>query len=117
MDPAFEAYKNKIGERLTRTLADALGQGVLSEEQAVEIAEYVLQNIDAPQNSAQLLDLLTELAHKWAIFGHILTLELGEITGKQDQVAVEKAEELIKQNRIDDALNVVENANPAPGGN
>lgn len=105
-----ETYKNNIGERLTKTLAEALSQGVVSEEEASSIANYILENIDKAQNSTQILDFLTELTQKWPIFDPTLTMELGEAMDKKEEGAVEKAENLIKENKIDEALKVAESA-------
>lgn len=104
-----EAYKSKIGERLTRTLADGVGKGEINEEEASEISTYILENIDKAENNLQLLSLLEELAKKWPVFEHILTLEQAEITDKKEDAAVQHAENLIKENKLDEALSVVGN--------
>ena len=110
MNPIDEAYKNKIGSRLTKTLADSLSAGKITEDEASEISSYVLNNIDKSQDNSQLLAFVEELAVKWPIFSSILTLENAEVSEKKEDIAVEQAESLIKENKLDEALNVVENA-------
>ena len=106
-----EAYKNKIGERVTRIVADTLSQGVISEDDAREIAEYVLDNIDKAQTSGQVMDFLTELTAKWPIFDSLLTIELGQAHEQEESAAIEETEKLIKKNKIEEALKVAEQAN------
>ncbi len=104
-----EAYKNKIGARLTKTLADALLKGEIIENEASEISTYILDNIDKAQDSSQLLSFLEELSNKWSIFNQILTLEQAVITEKKEDIAVQQAEILVKENKLDEALDVMEN--------
>lgn len=85
-------------------------EGKITEEQASEIANFVLDNIDKTENSGQVMDFLENLIVKWPIFDHILTAELSQITDRKEDVAIEKAEDLIKENKIDEALNVVKTA-------
>ena len=106
MDPD-EVYKNKIGERITRTLADALSGNVISEDDARTIADYVLKNMDGAKTSGEILDFLTELTNKYSIFSSLLTIELGQTLEQKEDIAVEKTEDLLKENKIDEALAVV----------
>lgn len=111
MDTYDQAYKNKLGDRIARKLADALQNESVSEEEASVISAYILDNIDKAQNSSDLFAFLTNLSEKWPIFASVLTVEQGQIEEKKDEKTVEKVEELIKENKIDDALKVAESAN------
>lgn len=106
-----DSYREKIGERITLTLADALEEGAITGEEASKVAEYVLENIDKAKTSGEILDFLTDLANKWPVFGQLLTIELGQATAQKEDAALKKTEELLKENKIDEALETVEEAN------
>lgn len=117
MDPD-KAYIEHTGIRLTKKLAEGLEQGVISEDEASEIATYILDNIDKSDTSAKLLDFIEDLAQKWPIFQGVLVLEQGEVNKQNEDSALQKASELIKQNDVEGALNVAEQAtNQKTGGN
>lgn len=104
---SYEAYKNKIGARVARALGEALLKGDITEEGASEIGIFVRDNIHKAKNSSELLDFLTDLSARWPIFDSILTIELGTITDRKEDVMVEQATTLIKENKIDEALSAV----------
>lgn len=110
MHPIDKAYKDKIGERLTRELANGLTDGTVTEEEAAEIATYILENLNKTKDSSEILNFLEEFVKKWPIFEPILNLEQANTIDKKEDVAIQQAESLIKENRIDEALNVVESA-------
>lgn len=105
-----EAYKNKIGERLTKRIADALRGQEISQEEAANISSYILENIDKVEDNVQLVDFLTDLSQKWPIFSSILTTEQAEATQDKAKEAVEQVSGLIKENKIDEAIKVAETA-------
>lgn len=105
-----EAYKDRIGERLTLRMAQALKDGEITEDELPVIASYLLENIDKCKNSSEIFDFLVKIAKKWSFFENILTIEHGQILEKQEEEQASKVEDLIKQNKIDDALKVAENA-------
>lgn len=105
-----EAYRDKIGERLTRKLAQALQEQEITQEEFSAAASYILDNIDMAKDNIQLVEFLTNLAQKWPIFSDVLTIERGEIKEEKEDEVVEKTEALIKENKLDEALAVAENA-------
>lgn len=105
-----EAYKNKIGERVVRRIAQALKDKEISLEEASTMASYLLDNIDRAKDNLQLFNFLEGIAKKWPIFSNILTAEQGEIMDKKEKEAVEQASGLIRQNKIDEAIKVAEDA-------
>lgn len=105
-----EAYKNKIGERVVRRIAQALKDKEISLEEASTMASYLLGNIDKAKDNLQLLNFLEEMAKKWPIFSNILTAEQGEIADKKEKIAIEQASSLIQENKIDEAIKVAESA-------
>lgn len=119
MDPtAFEIYKNQIGARITKIMGESLLQGIITEEQAGEISAYLLENIDLAKTNSELLDFLTNFCAKWPIFNSILTSSdqaqtplstVNPIQEKTDQI-IHTAEDLIKENKLDEALQVAKTA-------
>lgn len=109
MNP-FDTYKNKIGERLTKVLIDALEAGEISQKEASEVSSYILDNIDKAQDNSQLFDFLTTISNKWSIFSNVLASEQEEISNTKKEEAIGQASSLIEENKIDEAIKVVENA-------
>lgn len=114
MDPAYEAYKNKIGARVTKIMGESLLQRIITEEQAREISDYLLENIDLAKTNSELLTFIESLSAKWPIFNSILIPDnqtqaplsvANPIQEKTDQ-AVHAAEDLLKENKIEEALQV-----------
>lgn len=105
-----EAYKDKIGERLTLRLADALEKHEVTVDQASEISTYILDNIDKAQSNLELVNFLTELSSKWSIFGNTAVIEQGEVKEQKEEAAIGQASQLIKEDKIDEAIAAVENA-------
>lgn len=122
MDPiAFEAYKNKIGARITRIMGESLLNKTITEDQAREMSNYIMENIDLAKSNIELMDFVAKLSEKWPLFKSILEFpEESQSTAinnqqKTDEI-VQKAEELIKENKLDEALEVTKTAeeNPVP---
>lgn len=124
MDDSFQAYKDKIGTRIAGILGESLSQGNLTEDQSDEIATYALENIDLAKTNVELLDFITNLSAKWPIFNSLLTpdqtqssvSEVSPIQEKTDEI-VHAAEDLAKENKIDEALQVAKTANENPDQN
>lgn len=105
-----EVYKNKIGERLTGILLDALENGEIKEEESPEISSYILDNIHKAKNNVELLDFLTTISKRWPIFSKALVMEQNELSNNKKDEAIGQASSLIKENKIDEAIRVVESA-------
>lgn len=110
-----QAYKEKTIQRLALKIADSLENGQISKEQAAEISSYILENIDKTNNNAELFTFLEDLATKWPMFSNLATSEDikvgGEIAEAVKQEKVEEIGDLIKENKIDEALKVATDAN------
>jgi hypothetical protein len=113
MDPqaSYEAYKDKIGERLTRKLISALEEKKITPEEVSEVSQYILANIDKARTNLELLDFTEHLASKWAIFSEIVNVEEAEIKENSKTEKVNEVQDLIEQNKIDEALKVATDAN------
>jgi len=111
MDPVTEAYKNKIGERLTRRLIQALKDKEINQAELATISSYIMDNIDEAQSNSDLLEFLEDVAGKWPFLSALLSAEQTEKTQEENKVKIEQVGNLIDQNKIDEALKVATDAN------
>lgn len=100
---SYDAYKDKIGQRVTLRLEQAIKNQEVSEGEGSEISSYILDNIDLAKNNIEIFDFLEALAKKWPIFTSIIAAD-------NEVKAVEEVQGLIKENKLDEALKVAENA-------
>ena len=111
----FIAYREKVGATLTHRLNDAYAQGAISEDETPIVAQFILDHIDKTTNHAELIALIEELSNKWPLFGPVLVAERSqqeaENISKQENQAVTEVENLLKENKIDEALATAEHAN------
>lgn len=115
--PIDAAYRDKIGMLLTDRLISALKNNEISEEEMPNVTSFILGGIDAVQTQEQMLTFLQDLNTKWPIFSSVVTVEKGESIEKRDEEKVEQMEELIKENKLDEALRVVEAPKAMKGDN
>jgi hypothetical protein len=115
MNPT-SAYKDKIGLRLSRRMLHAFEDGEITEEELKDISSYILENIDKAQNNAELYEFLEAISAKWPIFQDVLIVENAETGEKKKGEVIEKVEDLIEQNKIDQALQVASQANDQIAG-
>ena len=111
MDPTMEAYKNKIGERLTKRLVQALRNKEITQAELATISSYVLENIDEAESNSELLEFLEDIAKKWPFLSALLSSEQAEKVEEENKGKIEQVGELIDQNKINEALKVATDAN------
>jgi hypothetical protein len=116
MDSVTEAYKNKIGERLTRKLAQAVKGGQITPEELPNISSYILTNIDNAKTNSELLTFLEEVASKWPIFSETLTIEQSQNAEDNKEEKVEQITSLIDANKLDEALQIATDTNSQMAG-
>jgi hypothetical protein len=127
MDPeAYQVYKNQLELRIAKILSEALSKGVISADQSDEMATYILNNIDLAKTNGELFAFIESLSVKWPIFNSILTSPtatpdqaqvpspaVNQVGEKKDQI-IQTAENLIKENKLDEALQVTKTAIETP---
>lgn len=125
MDDSLQTYKDKVGTRIASIIGEALQQLKITQEDAEQMGKYVLDNIDLAKTNSELLDFITNLSAKWSIFNSILTSDDQVPTNtpspaqsqeKTDEI-VHTAEDLIKENKIEEALQVAKAATDNTGQN
>ncbi len=107
-NPAIDT--DKIGNQLVSIMTQALSENKLTPEDASEISDLLLKNVETLLTQQQVIDLLTQLSSKWPVFDGTLTLEKGKVSEQEEQIKAQKVTSLIKENKIDEALKVAEEA-------
>jgi hypothetical protein len=109
MDPV-NAYREKIGERLTRRLVQALKDKEIAQDDFAEISTFILDNIDNAKSNEELVQFLEDVARQWPFLSDMVVDEKKEAETQNVQEKVQQIDTLITQNKIDDALQVAKDA-------
>lgn len=112
---SFSQYRDRIGQTLTERLAKAIGDEVVTIEEGSIIAGKILDRVRGAGTHEELVTFIEELAREWPLFGPVLiaeqTTHTTEDARKHDEEAVEKVENLLKENRLEEAIETAEKAN------
>jgi hypothetical protein len=116
MDSVTEAYKNKIGERITLRLIRALKDKEITQAELATISSYILENIDEVESNSDILEFLEEIAKKWPFLSALVSAEHVEETDAINKQKIAEVGTLLNQNKIDEALKVATDANNQENG-
>lgn len=104
------ADKDKIGLQLMRRLAQALKNGEITGEDSFNISSFIEEHIGSVKTNDQMGEFLRNLSQNWPIFSQILVAQQMQATEAAEDKAVGEVSNLIKENKIDEALTVAKNA-------
>ena len=107
---SFSLYRDRIGQTLTTRLADAMEQEVITLEESSIIAQAILDGVNGAKNHEELMNFIEDLAHKWTLFGPVLVSENTQQLEEQEKAAVDEVSNLLKENKIDEAIAAAEQA-------
>lgn len=96
--------KKQIEKDIVESAISALESGAITEDQLGDISAFVLSWIDKINDENELTRFLMELSKRWKMFEPMYIQEVGEEQEKKDEIAVDKAEAMIKEGNIDGAL-------------
>ncbi len=99
-----QQHKDEIEKKLTIAMIDGLHNGILTQDEAVDISGQIQKNMQRIQTKTDLSEFLYALAFQWDIFQKILTIEKGEEKVKEDKSTATDIESLTKQGKVDEAL-------------
>jgi hypothetical protein len=102
--------KKSVEKMMVDSMIDAVGAGIISEEELAVVSDFILNRIDAIKTEEELVTFLIELSQKWSFFLPIERFIEGEAKEAEDKKSVDKAENLIKNGQIDQALQVLKAA-------
>jgi hypothetical protein len=105
--------KKSVEKMMVDSMIDAVGAGIISEEELAVVSDFILNRIDAIKTEEELVTFLIELSQKWSFFLPIERFIEGEAKEAEDKKSVDKAENLIKNGQIDQALQVLKAAEGA----
>ncbi|MFC1711045.1 hypothetical protein ACFLZ1_00505 [Patescibacteria group bacterium] len=108
--PLDKEYKKKLLKKLTLRISEGLEKQEISTGQASIIASYILNDFDNLNSQFQLNDFLAKMADKWEVFADIYSTETGKEKQENDVKTAKKVEQMIKENKIDGALNLSKEA-------
>jgi len=91
-------------KKIVHIMANQLEMGKVTEADLSEIAEYVLAQTDEIDSYDHLVLFLKNLSNKWPIFHDLYILEEEKLKNAGEEQKVVKALELMKEGRIDEAI-------------
>jgi len=97
-------HKNEIEKKIVEAIVAGLENKNLLESQLSEIADFVLQRMDAVKNQDELLAFLADLSSKWPVFNNIKLTEEGEAKNEAEKDVAKGVLDLAKNGKIDDAI-------------
>lgn len=102
---ADQAYKNKIGQRLTETLLNAYENQKIGREDVAYLATYIREEyIEQEHDSVSIFAFIEQLSKEWPIFSNLLfeparKLQVQSPTAAEDVSAdIQKITSLIQKN-------------------
>lgn len=101
-----QEHKNEIERKIVEAIIAGLENKSLLESQLSEIADFVLQRIDAVKNQDELLAFLADLSSKWSIFNNVKLTEEGEVKAEAENEVAKGVLDLAKSGKIDDAIDL-----------
>ncbi len=116
MNPT-DLYRDKIGDRLTRRLAQAYKDEEISRDELSEISTYILENIDKATDNSGILQFLENISAQWPFLSDMVAGEKEEISSQDQNEKVSQIDTLISENKIDEALKVAKDANQVSSTN
>jgi len=99
-----QEHKEEIQKKIVEAIIAGLENKKLLEIQLSEIADFVLQRMDAVKNQDELLAFLADLSSKWSVFNNIKLTEEGEVKNEAENKVTKDVLDLAKNGKIDDAI-------------
>lgn len=101
-----QEHKNEIEKKIVEAIVTGLESNKILENQLSEIADFVLERIDALKTHEELVVFLSDLAARWPIFENIALTEKGEAKDKAEDRIASEALKLAQSGKIDDAIDL-----------
>ncbi len=103
-------HKKKVEKMIVDATIDALGQEIIPESELQPIAQFVLAEIDAIKTMDELTNFLEELSARWNFFLPIERFLEAEVRHEDEKELITKAEDMIKNGDVNQALEVLKAA-------
>ncbi len=102
--------KNQIEKEIVDISISALENNAINEDILGEVSIFVLSRIDKIASLDELKSFLKDLYSRWSVFEPLYREQIGEEREKRDEVVIEKAENLVKNGNIDEAIQIMKGA-------
>lgn len=105
-------HKKDVEKKLVQAVIDALEGGHMTAEEADIITPFIYSEMTTKVKTHEdLMSFLRVLSSKSPIFSYLLVTESGEVRDKEDKEVANKAEDLIKTGNLDQAIEMIKEAN------
>jgi hypothetical protein len=95
-----ENDKNKIYDELADTMIDALGRGLLSDDEATLSSKFILTRLEDVKNQSELTSFFEDLCSRWGIYRSVYNkFKIQSIKNKDEEEVnkvINKLNQLIK---------------------
>lgn len=102
--------KEKIHGLILDAIEDALEEKKIEEQEVQKIASFVTENIKSVNTHELLVKFLLDLSSRWPVFQNIYQVEQGKVREEETQAIVDKAVELTKEGKIEEAIDIAKSA-------
>lgn len=102
-----QEHKDKIERKILEILANALDAGQIENDDAPNVARFVLDRIDKVTNQKDLVAFLGDLSEKWPVFSTLKDQVEGETQDSVDDEVADGVEILIQHGKLEKALALV----------
>ncbi|MGE5041631.1 MAG: hypothetical protein ACM3IJ_01875 [Candidatus Levyibacteriota bacterium] len=105
-----QEHKKNVEKMIVDAAIDALGAQMIPESELQPIAAFVLGKIDLIKTVEELTEFLKELTAKWSFFLPIERFLEAEVKHEGEKELIDKAEDLVKNGNVNEALEVLKSA-------
>lgn len=105
-----QEHKGQVEKRIVELMIVGLQNKVLTEQDTIDLSEFVLDRIDGVKNQHELILFLKEFSERWEVFKPILFHEEGQMQNKVNDEVADGIELLISHGKLDRALALVKRA-------
>ena len=102
--------RERVQKSIVEVITKGLEEGTISEERAKEIANYVLKAIPENVDMPKLMEVLPKLDDQFVELTAAIVPVMREYEEKLHMIVNQKITALIKEGKLDEALNVTKNA-------
>jgi hypothetical protein len=102
--------REKVQDEIVRLISSKLEEGTLNEARAKEIANLVLEKLPQDISYGKLMQILPQLDDHFEELGSVVVPIMIEYEQKVRKAVNDKITQLIKEGKLDEALNVARKA-------
>lgn len=97
-------YKQNVDKRIVDKALSDFGEGIISEDDLREIANFTVSGMKNINNRAELFSFLRQLSEKWTSFKFIATIEESELKEAVESEVYSGVLTLAQHGKIDKAI-------------